>query len=56
MISDEAIFGFYSIKNVIGGTPLQNEIDDGYIYTDGECTETDGSCININKFINGESD
>ena len=42
-------------KNVIGGTPLQNEIDDGYIYTAGECTETDGSCININKFINGES-
>lgn len=48
-------FWVLQYKNVIGGTPLQNEIDDGYIYTAGECTETDGSCININKFINGES-
>ena len=48
-------FWVLQYKNVIGGTPLQNEIDDGYIYTNGDCTETDGSCINIDKFVNGES-
>ena len=42
-------------KNVSGGTALQNEIDDGYNSTGGACTAISGSCINIDKFINGES-
>ena len=48
-------FWVLQYKNVVGGTPLQNEIDDGYSLTDGACTETGGTCINIDKFINGES-
>ncbi len=48
-------FWVLQYKNVVGGTPLQNEIDDGYSFTNGDCTETDGTCINIDKFINGES-
>ncbi|MEJ7861295.1 MAG: hypothetical protein WKF90_06615 [Pyrinomonadaceae bacterium] len=42
-------------KNVAGGSPLLNEIDDGFDAADGECTANNGSCININKFINNES-
>lgn len=42
-------------KNVSGGSPLQNELDDGYGSTVGACTATSGTCINIDKFINGES-
>ena len=42
-------------KNVNGGTPLQNEIDDGFSFTGGACTTNGGSCINIDKFIDGES-
>ncbi len=42
-------------KSVSGGSALQNEIDDGYNSTGGNCTATSGSCINIDKFINGES-
>lgn len=41
-------------KNVVGGSFLENEIDDGS-GADGACTEDGGSCININKFINNES-
>ena len=48
-------FWVLQYKNVNGGTDLQNEIDDGYNSTDGDCTDNDGTCININKFINGES-
>ncbi|MGI8638722.1 MAG: hypothetical protein ACR2MG_02050 [Pyrinomonadaceae bacterium] len=48
-------FWVLQYKNVPGGTNLQNEIDDGYNLTGGNCTQNDGSCININKFINGES-
>ena len=48
-------FWVLQYKNVDGGTSVQNEIDDGYNFTDGECTETSGTCINIDKFINGES-
>ena len=42
-------------KNVNGGTTVQNEIDDGWPSINGPCTATDGSCININQFINNES-
>ncbi len=42
-------------KNFAGGDDLQNEIDDGYSSTNGACTATSGTCINIDKFINGES-
>ncbi len=42
-------------KNVNGGTNVQNEIDDGWASIGGTCTTTDGSCINIDKFINNES-
>ncbi len=42
-------------KNVLNGTPFQNEIDDGYSFTGGTCTTTGGSCINIDQFIDGES-
>jgi len=42
-------------KSVSGGTNLQNEIDDGWNAVVGNCTTTGGSCINIDKFINGES-
>lgn len=42
-------------KNVPGGSPLQNEIDDGWESIGGECTDTGGSCINITKFVNNES-
>ena len=48
-------FWVLQYKNVPGGTPLENELDDGYYFPDGDCTETDGTCINIDKFINGES-
>ncbi len=42
-------------KSVSGGTPFQNEIDDGFSFTNGACTDSGGSCININQFINDES-
>jgi hypothetical protein len=42
-------------KNVTGGTNLQNEIDDNWGSIGGTCTATNGSCININQFINNES-
>jgi hypothetical protein len=42
-------------KNVINGSFLQNEIDDGFTRLNGDCTETSGSCINITKFVNNES-
>ncbi len=42
-------------KNVLNGSPLQNEIDDGWQSVGGECTDTGGSCINITKYVNGES-
>lgn len=42
-------------KGVAGGTNLQNEIDDGWDTTSGECTTAGGVCINIDKFINNES-
>ena len=42
-------------KNVQGGSPLQNEIDDGWFSVAGECTPAGGSCINITKFVNNES-
>lgn len=48
-------FWVLKYKNVDGGTALQNEIDDGYNRDDGACTETGGTCININRFINNES-
>ncbi len=42
-------------KNVLNGSPLQNEIDDGWESIGGECTDTGGSCINITKYVNNES-
>jgi len=44
-------------NNIVGGSALKNEIDDGFdsAATGGECTANSGSCININKFINNES-
>jgi hypothetical protein len=48
-------FWVLKYKNVDGGTALQNEIDDGYNLTGGNCTADSGSCININPFINNES-
>ncbi len=42
-------------KSVVGGTNLQNEIDDGWNSIGGNCTTNGGSCINIDRFINGES-
>ncbi len=42
-------------KNIVGGTNLENEIDDGFNSVGGDCTETGGSCINIAPFANGES-
>jgi hypothetical protein len=48
-------FWVLKYKNVDGGTALQNEIDDGFRFTDGACTPTTGTCININPFLNNES-
>jgi hypothetical protein len=42
-------------KNIVGGSNLQNEIDDGFNSVGGACTPTGGSCINIWPFANGES-
>jgi hypothetical protein len=42
-------------KNAAGGTALQNELDDGWTSLGGNCTPTEGSCINITKFVTGES-
>lgn len=42
-------------KNVVGGTNVQNEIDDGWSSIGGSCSATSGSCINITPFINNES-
>ncbi|MDQ4122934.1 MAG: hypothetical protein M3209_15970 [Acidobacteriota bacterium] len=48
-------FWVLKYKNVPDGTPLENEIDDGYNFSGGNCHPTTGTCININPFINGES-
>lgn len=42
-------------KNVPNGSELQNEFNDGYTGIGGACTPTSGSCINITKFVDGES-
>ncbi len=51
----KADFWFLKYRSVPGGTALANEIDDAYRFYSGECTDTTGSCININSFANGES-
>ncbi len=38
-------------KNVVGGNPFANELDDGYTGVGGGLA----TAININPFINGES-
>lgn len=42
-------------KSVARGGFLENEIDDGFVPADEQCTASGGSCININKFINNEA-
>ena len=50
---------FLRYKSVVGGTALQNELDDGYNSTGGTCTfsggnTSGGSCIHIDSFANSE--